>query len=880
MKPRKLIMQAFGPYAKETAVDFTKLDCSGLFLICGDTGAGKTTVFDAISFALYGEASGGAGRRSAKSFRSDFATPEHKTFVTLEFEHSGRLYEITRVPEHERRKQRGKGVTIEKASAVFRLPNGDLYDTIPEVNAAVQGLLGLNRNQFSQTVMIAQGDFLKILNAKSVERKELFQKLFATMRYERFETLLFEELKHAQTALSQTDQAIRLTAETVTVPADADSAETLTLLKTEPAYAKRALKPLKAICNTQRDALNRQEESGRQLEAKLLEQVKAEEFARTQNDLLRQIHAAEQEQKSLAAQAESVAAVREQLRLASHAAALQKEYHTAAAASHNGALAEQTLAEHRAALPPLEEAALHTAERASEARTAADEIPALQKQIGHASQKAELLEKIEAQEHTVEMEQARYREKLAALQRISQQHERCLTAFQAAQAGMLAEKLEEGKPCPVCGAYEHPVPAQKPADAPSEAEVQRINRNMNDAIAQYERQKQVLEERESALKELRRTLELVNCASDSPEIGTQPDRFRLLDLMKALEAEIAKRTTALETARRSAQDAERDLAAKKAAAAEAAAQCERAKQESEAAHTAYADALQASCFETEKAFLEAVLPPEQQTKLQSRVNDYLTRSSSLKGQLDNLRTRCTITEPLPLGEIQAEIAALKQTRQAQEQQRAAAESVCTRNEAALERLRPLAEQRAAHAHYEAQARELYQTVSGQQTGQVKLSFEAYVQQFYFRQVVAAANRRLNVLTNETYVLRCRREAGSLRGQTGLDLEVFDSSAGAWRDVSTLSGGESFLASLALALGLSDVVQAQSGGVRLDAMFIDEGFGSLDDGALRQAMQMLARLADGTRLIGVISHVAELKDAIPAQIYVSKEANGSSIHMTV
>lgn len=880
MKPRKLIMQAFGPYAKETAVDFTQLDRSGLFLICGDTGAGKTTVFDAISFALYGEASGGAGRRSAKSFRSDFAAPEQKTYVTLQFEHSGRLYEITRVPEHERGKQRGKGVTTEKASAVFKLPNGDFYDTIPEVNAAVQALLGLNRNQFSQTVMIAQGDFLKILNAKSAERKELFQKLFATMRYERFETLLFEALKHAQSELSQTDQAIQLTAESITFPADADGAETLTLLKTEPAYAERAVKPLKAVCKTQRDALNRQEESGRQLEAKLLEQVKAEEFARTQNDLLQQIHAAEQEQKSLAAQAEAIEEVQEQLRLASHAAALQKEYHAAAAARRNKTLAEQTLKAHRAALPPLEEAALHTAERASAARTAADEIPALQKQIGQASQKIELLKKIEDQTYAVEREQARYREKLAELQQISKQHEHCLTAFQAAQAGMLAETLAEGKPCPVCGACEHPAPAQKPKDAPSEAEVQRINQKMNDAIAQYERQKQVLAEREYELEQLHKTLEIVNCASDSPDIGRQPDRYRLLDLMKAIEAEIAKRTTALEIARKDAQDAERDLAAKTAAAAEATAQYERAKQEAEATHSVYTDALQASCFASEEAFLKAVLPPEQQTELQSRVHTYLARISSLKGQLDHLRTQCTITEPLPLDEIRAEIAALKQTRSAQEQQRAAAESICARNEAALERLRPLAKQRAAHAHYEAQARELYRTVSGQQTGQVKLSFEAYVQQFYFRQVVAAANRRLNVLTNETYVLRCRREAGSLRGQTGLDLEVFDSSTGAWRDVSTLSGGESFLASLALALGLSDVVQAQSGGVRLDAMFIDEGFGSLDDGALRQAMQMLGKLADGTRLIGVISHVAELKDAIPAQIYVSKEANGSSIRMTV
>ena len=160
MKPRLLTMQAFGPYAGKTVVDFTQLDSDGLFLIAGDTGAGKTTIFDAISFALYGEASGGSGRRSAKSFRSDYADPSEETCVTLEFSHRGGVYTVSRVPEHERRKLRGEGLTKIKASAVLKMPDGRLYDSIPEVNIAVQTLLGLDREQFAQTVMIAQGDFL------------------------------------------------------------------------------------------------------------------------------------------------------------------------------------------------------------------------------------------------------------------------------------------------------------------------------------------------------------------------------------------------------------------------------------------------------------------------------------------------------------------------------------------------------------------------------------------------------------------------------------------------------------------------------------------------------------------------------------------------
>ena len=194
------------------------------------------------------------------------------------------------------------------------------------------------------------------------------------------------------------------------------------------------------------------------------------------------------------------------------------------------------------------------------------------------------------------------------------------------------------------------------------------------------------------------------------------------------------------------------------------------------------------------------------------------------------------------------------------------------------RLKPLTEQRAAAAVYEAQVRDLYQTVSGQQTGQVKLSFEAYVQQYYFKRVVAAANNRLRDLTEGMFTLRCRQEAMDQRSQGGLDLDVLDRETGQWRDVSTLSGGESFMASLSLALGLSDVVQSENGGIRLDSMFIDEGFGTLSEGALRQAMGMLTRLADGKRLIGVITHVPEFRDRIEKQLIVTKRSTGSVLEI--
>ncbi|MBP0971703.1 MAG: hypothetical protein J5753_06655, partial [Oscillospiraceae bacterium] len=324
------------------------------------------------------------------------------------------------------------------------------------------------------------------------------------------------------------------------------------------------------------------------------------------------------------------------------------------------------------------------------------------------------------------------------------------------------------------------------------------------------------------------------------------------------------------------QRAERELASKKAAAAEAGTAWERSRTLTCDLAGKYEAALAGSDFPDEVAFLSALRSPEQMMLLRSRLLTYRDRLQQLSGQLESYRSQCTITEPLPVEALQQEIAALRKEKAAADAAYQAAARSLQGNQKALRTLVPLTEQRKVLSEYEAEARDLYRTVSGQQTGQMKLSFEAYVQQFYFRRVADAANQRLCFLTNDNYALRCRTEGGSLRGQTGLDLEVYDSTTGAWREVSTLSGGESFLASLALALGLSDVVQQQSGGITLDAMFIDEGFGSLDEQALRQAIRMLSRLADGSRLIGVISHVTELKDAIPAQIRITKDSSGSRI----
>ena len=869
MKPRLLTMQAFGPYAGKTVVDFTQLDSDGLFLIAGDTGAGKTTIFDAISFALYGEASGGSGRRSAKSFRSDYADPSEETCVTLEFSHRGGVYTVSRVPEHERRKLRGEGLTKIKASAVLKMPDGRLYDSIPEVNIAVQTLLGLDREQFAQTVMIAQGDFLKILNAKSADRRALFQKLFSTVRYAKFQELLKNTHTNARQALEQNGQQIMYAAADISDADDPDAATVFGMLKSDPVYAVQAIPLLEALCAAQEQTLSEKKDAAAAMESELLIKTREAEQAQQQNNLLRQLQMTEQELDKLALQKDEADMQQAELDAAEKAAALNQHYIALQTAKQQEAEAQVTAESRRAELPALEQALAEAEAAAQSADEAAAEIAGLNEKKQKAERALELLKKTRLAREVHEKAVAQLEEAAAALEQVSAQQKQVLAAYRAGQAGTLAEQLEEDSPCPVCGSRSHPAPAEKPAHTPTDADLEKTGQAVNAAMAHYGRQNQAVTEKHDALEELLKELSAV-CGAEIPdEEKLQANCVRAAELAEQL-------TQNQRLAAQKLQNAERALASKRAASSEADAALERIETRCADLDGKYTAALAASDFIGEQEFLAALRSQEQLMLLRNRLRSYRDRLQQLSGQQESLRNQCTITEPLPVSELQQEILQLRTNKAAADAAYQAAARSCQGNQKALRTLIPLTKKRDELSQYEANVRDLYQTVGGQQTGQAKLSFEAYVQQFYFRRVTEAANQRLCFLTNDNYALRCRTEGGSLRGQTGLDLEVYDSTTGAWREVSTLSGGESFLASLALALGLSDVVQQQSGGITLDAMFIDEGFGSLDEQALRQAIRMLGKLADGSRLIGVISHVTELKDAIPAQIRIAKDANGSTV----
>ena len=295
MKPLCLTMQGFGPYANAVSIDFEALGASRLFLICGDTGAGKTTIFDAISFALYGEASGGTERRASKSFRSDYVEPDTETFVELTFSHRGEIYTVRRTPEYQRAKKRGTGlVTQPRSVSVTRKSDGVIVDARDQADTFLKELIGLDRDQFSQTVMIAQGDFLKILNAKSSERRPLFQKLFSTTRIARFQELLKAEHSACGRRRDEIDLAIRQAASELLLPEDADERDLLLSLREAPEQIDRALTPLSALCDRfekQLSELNAAlEEQQAAYDAVMQQQVEAKQ----QNQLLSRLHAVPQ----------------------------------------------------------------------------------------------------------------------------------------------------------------------------------------------------------------------------------------------------------------------------------------------------------------------------------------------------------------------------------------------------------------------------------------------------------------------------------------------------------------------------------------------------------------------------------------------------------
>lgn len=873
MKPVKLVLSAFGPFAGETTVDFSSLGHSGIFLIAGDTGAGKTTLFDAISFALYGEASGGRERRKSRSFRSDYASPRTETYVELTFRHRGETWLVRRSPEYVRPKLSGEGTTVQSPRAMMTCPDsGVLVEGIAEVNARVYELLGLTQDQFTRTVMIAQGDFLKILNATSDERKALFQKLFNTSLYAALQKRLQDMNADCVREQESLAQRMRIAAGRIDPEPDFPEKEHLALYRTDVKYAGLLAECLTRLIESERAshraALTRREKAAGEMDAltAALAQGKAinadfDALRRTEKDLAALLDAegamqAQAQRLTLARRAQALAP--EEALLSDNARQMRLQQETLRQAEEARTAAEAALPAAEAALRQAESRGPEADQLLATARQLEDCIPVL-REAGERQKK-------------MKREQARLQSLLSQSAQADAAYTAAKEGYYRSQAGLLAAGLREGEPCPVCGATSHPHPAALTAESITREAMEQADRRHREAADSLSRAL-------AAWTGLQAADEAGRARLQGLGIGPEETEESLMRRISDMTARVSQYRSAMEQCRGALSRLQLQAERSQTAAAQARGQLAALRSQAETLNARFLAGLAGAGFADEAAYREARLPDAETERLERSLREYGERKKSTADQAAMLRERLQGQQPV-------ELSALEQQRQAWNEQKTAAgkeESALSSrlilHEDALKEIQSALRQQKRHEQRWAIVRELYTCCAGINQGgsrRAKLTFEAYVQQYYFKQVVAAANQRLTVLTDGMFTLRCKEEARDLVRQSGLDLDVLDRGTGQWRDVSTLSGGESFLASLALALGLSDVVQAQSGAVRMEAMFIDEGFGTLDDNALRNAIQVLSGLAGGQRLIGIISHVHELEERIDRQILVRKTPRGSTL----
>ena len=915
MRPIRLTMSAFGPYAQKTVLELDRLGTRGLYLITGDTGAGKTTIFDAIAFALYGLASGDA--RDAGMLRSKYAAPDARTEVELVFAYAGKRYTVRRNPEYRRPKLRGDGFTVEKPGAELHYPDGRVLTRPQDVDAAIRDIMGVDYHQFTQIAMIAQGDFLKLLFADTKEKTALFQKIFRTQRYARLQERLKAESARLGADYAAAQQSIRQYAAGMRcAPDDALCTQVTQAQRGElpPADTVRLLQTLiarddaaQARRQTETAQLDRaiEETAGRLAQA----QAQQETEAARQAAVLERDHAMQQRQaldaqrtaaraqaEAAAPMAEAIAALRAALpdyaELESMRTRFDRTVQTIRARSAQLAADSEKAAQCSTALAQLraEARSLETA-GAGKARldAAREKLDTRCGALSDFRKKARELGTLQKEQAAA---QAAYRAQAAAAQAKKDDYDAKHRAYLDEQAGILAEALTAGTPCPVCGATVHPHPAHKSAQAPSRAELLR-------AKAAAEQAEQAMAEaseaagRMGAMAEIRRAA-LIETARELFGAETldeiKPKRLAAeqaaAEAREALDAQLAQadarlqRKTALD-AHVPQKEAELDTRPTRSMAAEK----EKAAAESDqklcaARMAALAEKLKfpsQQAAETEIARLDAEKRARERA-LTAAEEAYQACDRRIGALTAAIETADRALAGAPAINAAAEAAnqnAQKDRRQVLQAQMQAAAARLTVNRAAAH---GLTEQLRAQAAVEAQwtwVRALADTANGSIAGKEKIMLEAYIQMHYLDRILARANVRLMMMTNGQYELTRSRKAADNKSQSGLDLNVIDHYNGSERSVKTLSGGESFQASLALALGLSDEIQASAGGIRLDTLFIDEGFGSLDDESLAQAMRALIGLTEGDRLVGIISHVSELKDRIDRQIVVTKEKSGGS-----
>ncbi len=918
MRPVKLTMSAFGPYPGKVVLEMGRLGKKGLYLITGETGAGKTTIFDAIAYALFGTASG--EEREPRMFRSAFADPETLTFVELEFEYAGQTYTIRRNPDYERPKARGTGTTKQSGDAEFRCPGNRTITGIKPVNSAVQDLIGLTKEQFSQIAMIAQGDFRKLLSEDTATRQEIFRKLFKTNRYNDLQETLKAAKKSlrsdSETAGRSVEQYISQImvddADPLNVEVDklkskqipAGEADTiLATLITKDSEVDNRLKNELSVLNEQIDRLSELITRAESYEktGKLLEENKARlaEAEEKQKESKAELEKAEADRPRADKLGEAITTISNSL---PDYDLLDEKKNSVAELSEKISVTEKTAAGLRNSQQQLNDSLKSMKTELASLSDAASDIKETEFRIADLEKNSEKLDKLSDRlkihdelSDNLKTAQNDYLEKRKDAEELRDEYSEKHRLFLDNQAGILAESLKEGSPCPVCGSTVHVRIAKKQKDAPSQNELEKLESNKNIA----EKAEREASDEAGRLKTEFETVskQLETDIADSLDCSSI-DRADTAISARKLEVsqELEKLGVKLSDARKKAERQE-ELNGLLARSEQSLEQINSDLSESEK----NLEGLKASLKETEKATAELSSKLEYSSKEEadSKISELTLEKRRIEEMLAGAKNRCD--------EAERNVAAIKSAiaeneKQLAGQERLDAEKLVKDREGLSAKRDGVSEtSRKISSRLDSNGRiresistkseelrkieeklkwvgALSDTANGDINGKDRITLETYVQMTYFDRIIARANVRLMKMTDGLYELKRSSERDG-RTKIGLDLNVIDHGTATERNINSLSGGEQFKAALALALGQADEIQSRSGGIRLDTMFIDEGFGSLDSTSLELAMQALADLTEGNKLVGIISHVDGLKSRIDKQIVIKKNRySGSEIQV--
>ena len=923
MRPHKLTISAFGPYAGNVEVDFDKFGNNGLFLITGNTGAGKTTIFDAITYALFGAASG--KERDDSMFRSTYAKPETPTFVELEFEYAGKQYKVKRSPKQPRPKKQGSGFTDENAKAELQIGNEAPITDIKRVNAKLTEILGVDFSQYSQIAMIAQGQFRELLLADTKKRAEIFRSIFKTVCYLDLQKKLQENVSEVFGKVQDHRKSAAQYINGAVCHATNLHATELSVAKEKFKNGEMPIDEITQLINTIRNEETKKKDDLEKESSTLQETINAltkqlDEIKTFQNNKKKHDDAvAEQNRREKEVKPALEQALDEAQKHQTEIDTLAKEipqmellmprYKELTDCEKKLKENEITSQKNHDAIAKLEK------EQENLSKTIQDKEKELEgiKDPGadiatHENQMNKLVEdgrKLKDLKTGLEAYNIEY-SKLPSLQNAAKSaeearqnanadYEQKYHLFIAEQAGYLAEALEEDQACPVCGSTHHPHLAEKAPSAPTKAEletlkkqVEKLSSNAQQAATNYSNKVASLNSTKDSLKP--RITELLGDCTFEEAIEKISDKqkemrdewTRLNDELNGLKAQKerkAKLEKELPTDRTNLNSVVQEIAKLSAQKAGLETELKSLSEQlqvlkSSLKHSTEAEALKA--LETKKQQKKAL--EKAITRANNDIQKYNTDLANLIGQIKQLAE-------LIKEEPKVDEATITLQKEQCESQKAEKDTFIrelntniTINGTTLKNVSATLDELTSLENEYRMKKLLSDTANGQLTGKERISLETYVQTAYFDRIIQRANMRLMMMSNGQYELR-RRTTFSGSAQTGLELNVLDHYNGTERDVRSLSGGESFKASLSLALGLSDEIQASAGGIQLDTMFIDEGFGSLDENSLQQALKVLNELTNGDRLIGIISHVAELKQ-IEKQIVVEKNDTDFSTVKTI